>query len=92
VPVQRGGRRRSAGRPHVHEQLDRSVRIEVRDAPHHLLLTMVPGTDEEGQIEAWLAEEGARTRLVVEERGLPSTHLPFHASGRRVHLEDLGRS
>lgn len=68
------------------------VRVEVCDAPHHLLLTTEPGTDDEGQIEAWLTEEGARTRLVVEERGLPTTHLPFHASGWRVHLEDLGRS
>ncbi|MBZ5740923.1 SRPBCC domain-containing protein [Nocardioides mangrovi] len=68
------------------------VRVEVCDAPHHLLLTMEPGADDEGQIEAWLTEEGTRTRLVVEERGLPITHLPFHASGWRVHLEDLGRS
>ena len=68
------------------------VRIESCDAPHHLLLTTEPGTDDEGQIEAWLTAEGARTRLVVEERGLPNTHLPFHAAGWRVHLEDLGRS
>ncbi len=69
-----------------------SLRIEMCDAPHHLLLTTEPGTDDEGQIEAWLTEEGAKTRLVVEERGLPATHLPFFASGWRVHLEDLGRS
>jgi uncharacterized protein YndB with AHSA1/START domain len=68
------------------------LRVEACEAPHHLLLTTEPGTDEEGQIEAWLTEEGATTRLVVEERGLPMTHLPFHASGWRVHLEDLGRS
>jgi hypothetical protein len=68
------------------------LRIEVCDAPHHLLLTTEPGTDDEGQIEVWLTEEGPQTRLVVEERGLPISHLPFHASGWRVHLEDLGRS
>lgn len=68
------------------------VRIEVCDAPRRLLLTTEPGTDDEGQIEAWLTQEGAQTRLVVEERGLPTSHLPFHASGWRVHLEDLGRS
>jgi uncharacterized protein YndB with AHSA1/START domain len=68
------------------------LRIEVCDAPHHLLLTMEPGTDDEGQLEAWLTEEGSQTRLVVEERGLPMAHLPFHASGWRAHLEDLGRS
>jgi uncharacterized protein YndB with AHSA1/START domain len=68
------------------------VRIEVCEAPRHLLLTTEPGTDDEGQIEVWLTEEGPTTRLVVEERGLPLPHLPFHASGWRVHLEDLGRS
>jgi uncharacterized protein YndB with AHSA1/START domain len=68
------------------------IRIEVCEAPHHLLLTTEPGTDDEGQIEVWLTEAGSRTRLVVEERGLPTTHLPFYASGWRVHLEDLGRS
>jgi len=69
-----------------------AVRIEVCEEPHHLLVTSEPGTDDEGQIEAWLSEEGDGTRLVVEERGLSLTHLPFHASGWRVHLEDLGRS
>ena len=68
------------------------ARIEVCDAPHHLLLTTEPGTDDEGQIEAWLTEEGSQTRLVVEDRGLLIDHLPFHASGWCAHLEDLGRS
>ncbi len=68
------------------------ARIEVCETPHHLLLTTEPGTDDEGQIEAWLTEEGTKTRLVVEERGLPITHLPFHASGWQAHVEDLGRS
>ena len=34
------------------------ARIEVCDAPHHLLLTMEPGTDDESQIEAWLTARG----------------------------------
>ena len=68
------------------------MRIEVCDAPRHLLLTTEPGTDDEGQMEAWLTEEGTGTRLVVEDRGLPATHLPFYASGWQAHLEDLGRS
>ena len=66
-----------------------SLRVEACEAPHHLLLA---GIDEEGQIEAWLTEEDSGTRLVVEDRGLPLEELPFHASGWRVHLEDLGRS
>ncbi|MET9020757.1 SRPBCC domain-containing protein [Actinopolymorpha sp. NPDC004070] len=68
------------------------MRIEVCDAPHHLLLTSQPGTDEEAQIEAWLTVEGAGTRLVVEERGLPVGGLHFFGAGWQVHLEDLGRS
>jgi len=66
--------------------------VEVCDAPHHLLLTMAPGTDDGTQIEVWLSEEGSGTRLVVEERGLPVGKLHFYGSGWQAHLEDLGRS
>ena len=68
------------------------ARVEVCERPHHLLLTMEPGTDDEASIEAWLTEEDRRTRLVVEERGLPLEGLHFHASGWQAHLEDLARS
>jgi uncharacterized protein YndB with AHSA1/START domain len=67
-------------------------RIEVCDAPRHLLLTMEPGQDDETQMEAWLTAEGSKTRLVVEERGLPLDKLYFHGAGWQAHLEDLGRS
>ena len=67
-------------------------RIDVCEAPYHLLLTMEPGTEQEAQIEAWLTEEGEGTRLVVEERGLPLAELYYHGAGWQVHLEDLGRS
>ncbi len=69
-----------------------ALRIEVCDAPHHLLVTSEPGTDDEAQIEAWLTAEGSATRLVVEERGLPVGALHFYGAGWQVHLEDLGRS
>ncbi|MDQ0612591.1 uncharacterized protein YndB with AHSA1/START domain [Microbacterium sp. W4I4] len=65
--------------------------VEVCDAPHHLLLHMGADTDEPTQIEAWLTVEGDRTRLVVEERGLPADKLHFYGAGWQVHLEDLGR-
>jgi len=68
------------------------ARIEACEAPHHLLLTTQPGTDDEAQIEAWLTAEGARTRLVVEERGLPIGELHYHGAGWQAHLEDLGTS
>ncbi len=67
-------------------------RIDVCERPQRLLLTMEPGTDDEAQIEAWLTSEGARTRLVVEERGLPLDHLHAYGAGWQAHLEDLGRS
>jgi len=68
------------------------ARIETCDAPHHLLLTLEPGADDETQVEAWLTTEGSGTRLVVEERGLPVGQLHFYGAGWQVHLEDLGRS
>jgi uncharacterized protein YndB with AHSA1/START domain len=67
-------------------------RIEICDRPHHLLLTMEPGTDDEGELEAWMTEERDRTRLTVEERGLPLDRIHFHGAGWQAHLEDLGRS
>jgi uncharacterized protein YndB with AHSA1/START domain len=68
------------------------ARIEVCEAPRHLLLTAEPGAEDETHIEAWLAAEGPKTRLIVEERGLPAGQLHFYGAGWQVHLEDLGRS
>jgi uncharacterized protein YndB with AHSA1/START domain len=68
------------------------ARIERCEAPHHLLITTEPGSADEAQIEAWLTPEGSRTRLVVEERGLPLDSLHFYGAGWQVHLEDLARS
>jgi uncharacterized protein YndB with AHSA1/START domain len=68
------------------------ARIEVCDAPHHLLLTTQPDTDDEAQLEAWLTAEESGTRLVVEERGLPVDRLHFYGAGWQVHLEDLATS
>lgn len=64
-------------------------RIEACERPHHLLLIHDPGTDDEGQTEAWLAAEGAQTRLTVEQRGLPADKLHFYCAGWQAHLEDL---
>ena len=68
------------------------ARIDLCEAPSHLLLTLEPGADDETQVEAWLTAEGSRTRLVVEERGLPVGTLPAYGAGWQAHLEDLGRS
>jgi uncharacterized protein YndB with AHSA1/START domain len=66
-------------------------RIDVCDPPNHLVITMEPGTDDEAVIEAVLTSEGERTRLVVEERGLPLDVLYKHGAGWQAHIEDLGR-
>lgn len=66
-------------------------RIDVCDAPHHLKLTMEPGTPDETVMEARLTAQGESTRLVVEERGLPLDVLHLHGAGWQAHLEDLAR-
>lgn len=67
------------------------LRVEECEEPHHLRLA---SSSEDGttEIEAWLTAEGDRTRLVVEERGLPLKGLHFYGAGWQAHLEDLGRS
>jgi uncharacterized protein YndB with AHSA1/START domain len=67
-------------------------RVDVCEQPHHLLLMMEPGTEDEAQIEVWLTAEENKTRLVVEERGLPLNRLHLHGAGWQAHLEDLARA
>jgi uncharacterized protein YndB with AHSA1/START domain len=64
-------------------------RIDVCESPTHLLVTMSPNAPDETVIEAWLTAEGDRTRLVVEERGIPVPELAGHGSGWQAHVEDL---
>lgn len=66
-------------------------RIDVCEAPHHLVVIMEPDTEEEAVIEAVLTAEGGRTRMVVEERGLPLDVLHLHGAGWQAHIEDLTR-
>jgi uncharacterized protein YndB with AHSA1/START domain len=65
-----------------------TLRVEVCDAPRHLL---VSSTDDDGDgvIEATLVAEGERTRLIIEERGLPVPEYVAHGAGWQAHLEDL---
>jgi len=65
-------------------------RVDVCEPPRRLLVTLHPGHEDETVIEAVLAPEGARTRLVVEERGLPAGEVADHGAGWQVHVEDLG--
>jgi uncharacterized protein YndB with AHSA1/START domain len=65
-------------------------RVEVCDPPRRLLLTMEPGAADSTVIEAVLTPEGEdRTRLVIEERGLPVPEFVNHGAGWQAHVEDL---
>lgn len=64
-------------------------RVDVCEVPNRLLVTMEPGTPDETRIEAVLSVEDERTRLVVEDRGLPVDEAPDHGAGWQAHIEDL---
>ena len=64
-------------------------RIDACQAPHRLAVTMSPGTPDETVIEATLAPEQGKTRLVIEERGIPLGELAAHGAGWQAHVEDL---
>lgn len=64
-------------------------RIDVCDAPRRLVVTFAPGAEDETVMEANLASLGERTRLIIEERGLPLEDLAGHGAGWQAHVEDL---
>lgn len=78
---------------HIHARFtsawDGPGRIDICQAPHRLVVTMAPGTLDETVIDATLAAEQDKTRLVIEERGIPLDELPYHGAGWQAHMEDL---
>jgi uncharacterized protein YndB with AHSA1/START domain len=73
---------------------ERTGRVEACEPPQRLLLTMrdpdpQPGQPEQTVIEAQLTAEGAQTRLVWEERGMPVNLLPAYGAGIQIHVEHL---
>lgn len=65
-------------------------RVVVCEAPRHLIVsTTETGETNDHVIEATLTSEGAGTRLILEERGLPVTFLAAYGAGLQVHVEDL---
>jgi uncharacterized protein YndB with AHSA1/START domain len=73
---------------------ERTGKVEACEPPRHLLLTMCdpdpqPSQPEETVIDAQLIAEGARTRLVWEERGMPVNLLPAYGAGIQIHVEHL---
>ena len=72
----------------------RTGKVEACEPPQRLLLTMrdpypQPGQPEQTVIEAQLIAEGAQTRLVWEERGMPVNLLPAYGAGIQIHVEHL---
>ncbi len=65
-----------------------SGRVDVCERPTRLVVTM---WDDEGEtvIEARLTAQADKTRLVIEESGLPLGELAAHGSGWQAHMEDL---
>lgn len=64
--------------------------IEVCEPPRRLVvLTREPGDDTDHVVEATLAPEGHRTRLIIEERGVAVGQLAEYGTGWQIHLEDL---
>ena len=73
---------------------ERTGRVEACEPPRRLLLTMrdpdpQPGQPGQTVIEAQLTAEGAQTRLVWEERGMPVNLLPAYGAGIQIHVEHL---
>jgi uncharacterized protein YndB with AHSA1/START domain len=64
-------------------------RIDLCEAPRKLQVTFEPGTPDEAVMEANLTAVGGRTRLTIEERGLPLEETPDHGAGWQAHVEDL---
>ena len=48
-----------------------------------------PGQPEKTVLDARLTAEGAQTRLVWEERGMPISLLPAYGTGIQIHVEHL---
>jgi uncharacterized protein YndB with AHSA1/START domain len=65
-------------------------RVDVCEAPRHIQVTTWSDEDAPGVIHATLVEEGAGTRLIIEETGLPLDVYFHHGAGWQVHIEDLG--
>ncbi|MEY9845528.1 SRPBCC family protein [Streptacidiphilus sp. MAP5-3] len=85
------GELRLGGRIHAKFTSDNEGpgRIDVCDAPRRLRVTFEPGTPNETIVEANLTSVGSRTRLIIEERGLPLEYVPAYGAGWQTHAEDL---
>jgi uncharacterized protein YndB with AHSA1/START domain len=74
-------------RVHMPMAGERRGRVEACEPRRRLLLTM--RDPEQTVIDAQLVAEGAQTRLVWEERGLPVDLLSAYGTGIQIHVEHL---
>jgi uncharacterized protein YndB with AHSA1/START domain len=73
---------------------ERRGQVEACEPPRRLRLTMrdpdpQPGQPDQTVLEAQLIAQGAQTRLVWEERGMPVNLLPAYGTGIQIHVEHL---
>jgi uncharacterized protein YndB with AHSA1/START domain len=81
-------------RVHITLSGERTGRVDVCEPAHHLRWTMHdpdtrPGQPERTVIDAHLTAEGAHTRLIWEEQGIPVKLLPAYGAGIQIHVEHL---
>jgi uncharacterized protein YndB with AHSA1/START domain len=70
---------------------DGTVRVDACEAPRRLkVLTRQPDQPEEQSIEVTLTDDGGKTTVTWEERGMPVAYLAGYGAGIQVHVEDLG--
>ncbi len=82
-------------RVHIALAGERTGQVDRYEPPHRLVLRMrdpdpQPGQPQQTVIDAHLTPEGACTRLVWEERGMPVDLLPAYGTGIQIHVEHLG--
>jgi uncharacterized protein YndB with AHSA1/START domain len=67
-----------------------TARVAACEPPRRLLVrTSSEDQPQEHAIEATLTADGARTLLVIEERGMPLDQLAGYGAGVQIHVEDL---
>lgn len=72
----------------------RTGRVEACEPPQRLLVTMLDPDPQAGQpeqtvLDVQLGVEGAVTRLIWEERGMPVNLLAAYGAGIQIHVEHL---
>lgn len=65
-------------------------RVEECEPPHRFLLHHGIERQDQHVIEATLTADGDQTVVVIEERGMPLSHLAAYGAGIQIHVEDLG--